>query len=161
MNTSKSRITSAAAGDTSRFKKQTPKQSQTALEKRSISAPQREVLKAEVEAELLNRNEKIAHRAPPRGLLLKQRKLLTAAKMNNMQLIRLTGFRYYEPDVNAHDERNNTPLYYAAMNGNIEFCQFLLDHGARVNDPCEKGNTPLHMAFLSDKEAVNDNKICS
>lgn len=115
---------------------------------------QREAIKAQVEEELQKRLGKIASRAPPKGLLLKQRKLLTAAKSNNLPLVRSTGFTYFEPDVNAKDEKGNTPLYYTAKFGNLEFCQFLLDHGARVNDSCEQGNTPLHMAFASDKEGV-------
>lgn len=41
----------------------------------------------------------------------------------------------------------NTPLYYAAANGDEAFCQYLHRLGADVNARCENGNTPLHMAF--------------
>lgn len=122
--------------------------------KRGKSESQKEELKAEVIAEMESQALKIAKRNPTRGLLLKQRKLLTAAKFDNFQLVKSSGFIYFEPDVNAKDDRQNTALYYAAKNGNMEFCQFLVDHGANPNYPCENGNTPLHMAFQSDKEAV-------
>ena len=124
--------------------------------KRVNSEPNKEALKAEVVAELESKAIRFSKKAPVRGLLLKQRKLLTAAKLNNFQLVRSSGFTYFEPDVNARDDHQNTPLYYAAMNGNMEFSQFLVDHGANPNQPCENGNTPLHMAFQSDKEAVTN-----
>ena len=111
-------------------------------------------MKTEVEADLEKRAEKSISKTSDKRLLIKQRKLLTAARMNNLQLVRGTQFTYFENDVNARDEKGNTSLYYAAKHGNLEFCQFLVDRGARVNEPCEKGNTPLHMAFFSDKEGV-------
>ena len=100
------------------------------------------------------RMAKIANRAPPKGLLIKQRKLLHATKKNSYDLVANSGFTFSESDVNIKDDKNNTPLYYAAKKGNLEFCQFLLDHNARVNEPCENDNTPLHVAFASDKEMV-------
>lgn len=96
----------------------------------------------------------IVTRAPPKGLLLKQRKLFVAAKSNNLQLILNSGFNYFETDVNAKDDQNNTPLFYAAKNGNREICEFLLHHGARVNEQCSEGNTPLHMGFSSSQVMV-------
>lgn len=89
------------------------------------------------------------------GLLLKQRKLISAAKNNNFELIPQSGFTYYEGDVNIRDEKNNTPLYYAAKCGNREFCEFLLGTGARINDICNEGNTALHMAFESGNHLVS------
>ena len=116
--------------------------------------PQKEVLKAEVMLEMEEKAAKYAQKVPGKSLLLKQRKLLMASKLNNLQLVKSSGFYYYENDVNAQDERRNTALYYAARNGSLEFCQYLVDRGARVNERCEHGNTPLHMAFQSDREAV-------
>lgn len=92
----------------------------------------------------------ISKRAPPKGLLLKQRKLFIAAKSSNMGVITASGFHYFETDVNAKDNLDNTPLFYAAKNGNKEICEFLLSYGARVNEPCSEGSTPLHMAFSSN-----------
>ena len=63
-------------------------------------------------------------------------------------------FKYSKNDVNICDENNNTPLFYAASNGNYNFCKFLIDLGSDVNYVCSKGNTPLHMAFSSQKLKV-------
>jgi ankyrin repeat protein len=104
-----------------------------------------------VEKERLN---KIAGRAPPKGLLLKQRKLLSSARQNALAQVQNSGFTYFESDVNVKDDHGNTPLYYVAKHGNLEFAQFLVDHGARVNEPCERHNTPLHVGFGSNKEML-------
>ena len=120
----------------------------------SITLAHRESAKMEAKQNLEKRMEKARSKVISKSLLIKQRKLLTAARMNSLQLIRTTTFLYYEQDVNAADEHKNTSLYYTAKNGNLDFCQFLLDRGARVNTPCENGNTPMHMAFYSNNEAV-------
>ena len=105
------------------------------------------------------RMAKISNRAPPKGLLLKQRKLLLAAKNNSYAQVVNSGFTFSETDVNVKDDKGNTPLYYGAKYGNLELCQFLLDQHARVNEPCENDNTPLHVAFASDKEMVYKIKL--
>lgn len=97
---------------------------------------------------------KAKSRDPTKGISHKQRKLLNAAKANSLYTVTASGLNYFEADVNVKDEKNNTPLYYTAMAGNLEFCQFLTDLHANVNESCEKGNTPLHMAFKSDHEGV-------
>jgi hypothetical protein len=88
------------------------------------------------------------------GLLLKQRKLFTAAKTSSMAAIVGSGFNYFEADVNVKDDYGNSPLFYAARNGNKEICDFLLAHKARVNESCANGNSPLHMAFASNNAMV-------
>ena len=40
----------------------------------------------------------------------------------------------------------NTPLHYAARNGNTELARLLLDKGANPNSRCVPGNTPLEKA---------------
>ncbi len=70
-------------------------------------------------------------------------------------MILVSGFNYFSSDINAKDDLNNTPLYYAAKNGNKEICEFLLKHGALVNTPCSDGNTPLHAAFSSGQCMVS------
>jgi len=75
-------------------------------------------------------------------------------KSNNFNVILSGGFTYYENDVNVKDVHGNTPLYYAARNGNKEICEFLLNHHAKVNIRCKGGNTPLHMAFASGQVMV-------
>ena len=98
--------------------------------------------------------EKRSPRPVTSALRYKQSKLMTAAKSNNFNLVQASGFSYTESDVNIKDERKNTPLYYAAKAGNFTFCQYLTDLNAMVNEHCEQGNTPLHMAFKSDNEGV-------
>jgi ankyrin repeat protein len=39
-----------------------------------------------------------------------------------------------------------TPIYYAALNGDIQLVKYLLDHGGDPAMPNEKGCTPLHAA---------------
>ena len=92
---------------------------------------------------------------PSKHLLLKQTKLLSWTKSNNYHAILTSGYQYYEVDVNIKDSFGNTPLYYAARNGNKEICEFLVNHSAYINEPCENGNTPLHMAFFSNQVMVS------
>jgi len=102
----------------------------------------------------MERHNKIAQRSAPKGLLLKQRKLFIAAKTNNFNIILSSGFNYFESDVNIKDDKGNTPLYYAAKNGDNKICDFLIRHKSFVNEPCSEGNTPLHMAFASGQIMV-------
>lgn len=61
-----------------------------------------------------------------------------------------SGFIYYENDVNCYDTEGNTPLYYASLSGDHDFCLFLIASGADVNMPSKNQNTPLHAAFKSN-----------
>lgn len=47
-------------------------------------------------------------------LLVKQKKLLDAAKKNNVLLFVHNGFQYSSTDVDTRDEENNSSLYYVA-----------------------------------------------
>lgn len=49
-------------------------------------------------------------------------------------------------DVNQKGHFGNTPLDAAAVRGNLEEVEALLEGGADPNLPCEKGVTPLHDA---------------
>ena len=63
------------------------------------------------------------------------------------------------------DPRNTgeTPLYLAAMLGNLEIMQILIDHGADVNRHSSDGSFPLYVAARQERyEAVRlllDNKV--
>jgi len=105
----------------------------------------------------IGRHDKIAQRSAPKGLLLKQRKLFIASKTNNFPMILSSGFNYFESDVNIKDEKGNSPLFYAAKNGDKQMSEFLVRHKAYVNDRCSGGNTPLHMAFASGQIMVSKN----
>jgi len=102
------------------------------------------------------KDDKASKNERQKGLLLKQRKLFTAAKSGTIHNIEGSGFNYFESDVNVKDDHGNTPLFYAARRGNKEICDFLLAHKARVNEPCSNGNTPLHMAFASNQVMVSE-----
>jgi ankyrin repeat protein len=49
-------------------------------------------------------------------------------------------------DINAQDNKGNTPLHFAVENENPAYIQKLLDSGADVNVKDNNGNTPLHFA---------------
>lgn len=71
--------------------------------------------------------------------------LISAAKEGNITACKL--LLEQGAEVNAMDEKGNTPLHYAAQGGYTELCKLLLEHGADVN---VMGNrycwTPLHFA---------------
>lgn len=83
-------------------------------------------------------------------LSLKQRKLFYAVKINNLQLIKQSGFQFTHYDLNAYDPDGKSPLYYAAQQSNEDFCSFLVTQGADCNMECANGDTPVHAAFCSD-----------
>ena len=49
-------------------------------------------------------------------------------------------------DINGFDDVNRTPLHHAALIGNPQIIQLLLDHHAHVNATDQSGYTPLHLA---------------
>lgn len=100
------------------------------------------------------RAARIAQKKPPRGLLLKQRKLLYCAKHDNFDLYQRVGWSINETDTNVMDEDGFTPLYYTVWRRNLKFCQYLLDRGANPNAPCKNGNTPMHKAFETADDLV-------
>ncbi len=71
-------------------------------------------------------------------------KLLTAAAENN--IIDLKNAIAHGADVNAFDKNGNTPLHFAAQQGNWQAIYALLVGGADVNAVDRLGATPLHVA---------------
>uniref|UniRef100_A0ACD5YL42 Uncharacterized protein n=1 Tax=Avena sativa TaxID=4498 RepID=A0ACD5YL42_AVESA len=49
-------------------------------------------------------------------------------------------------DVNSVTKTGVTPMFYAALGGNVQVMRYLLDHGADPVMPEERGSTPLHNA---------------
>ncbi|EAS00828.2 ankyrin domain protein (macronuclear) [Tetrahymena thermophila SB210] len=79
--------------------------------------------------------------------LLKQQKLIQSAKSNFFIAIKNCGFIFSPSDTMIKDEEGNSPLYYAVLNQNEEFVNWLLKKGASPNQICSQGNTPVHIAF--------------
>jgi ankyrin repeat protein len=52
-------------------------------------------------------------------------------------------------DPNVTDERDKTPLHFAAQEGYADAAQVLIDAGAQVNARGRPGNTPLHDASVT------------
>ena len=63
-------------------------------------------------------------------------------------------FCYSKKELNMKDNMKNTPLYYAAKNGNLDFCEYLLENGGSPNEICSYGDTPLHIAMKTNKHDV-------
>ncbi|RHY89015.1 hypothetical protein DYB35_005098 [Aphanomyces astaci] len=59
------------------------------------------------------------------------------------------------PIVRARDIHGNTPLHYAAEGGYVNVCEFLLEHGAYINEQNIRGETPLHFAISSMHEPAD------
>lgn len=56
--------------------------------------------------------------------------------------------------INAQDELQNTPLQCAAVKGQMETVEYLLNNGADINTKNKWGTTPLHRAAISGKKDV-------
>jgi ankyrin repeat protein len=88
------------------------------------------------------------------GKMLKNKQLIEHAQSNSMKRIKSLGFHYSKEDVNTLDKRGCSPLHYAAKNGNLEMVKWLLERGADPNLVGSHGNTPVHMAVLSQNPYV-------
>lgn len=83
--------------------------------------------------ELQRQEQEMSKQKEKSEMKLKQRKLLIAAKMKNVQIAQQSGFNFLKEDANCRDQNGNSPLYYAAQNGDEVFCKFLVELGADVN----------------------------
>ena len=58
-------------------------------------------------------------------------------------------------DINAKDDTGGTPLFWAALEGNVEVAELLIRQGADVNAAGPKGWTALHWAVaMAQKKSV-------
>eukprot|EP01064_Diplonema_japonicum_P002963 TRINITY_DN11924_c0_g1_i2.p1 TRINITY_DN11924_c0_g1~~TRINITY_DN11924_c0_g1_i2.p1 ORF type:complete len:538 (+),score=153.17 TRINITY_DN11924_c0_g1_i2:52-1614(+) len=71
-----------------------------------------------------------------------------AAKEGHLDLINyLLDERSGEIEVDCRNEKDETPLFFAAGNSHVTIVIELLERGANPNIPNMKGRTPLHMAL--------------
>lgn len=59
--------------------------------------------------------------------------------------------------VNSKNKKpSNTPLHFAAINGDIEIVKMLLDRGANIDAKNQYGRTPLHNAIENKKMEITE-----
>lgn len=78
--------------------------------------------------------------------------ILNAAKHNEMNAV--TASIASGANINEQGKQGDTPLHWAAFNGNSQLVLLLIDAGAGVNDRLVNGNTPLHLAAYRAQVAV-------
>ena len=71
-------------------------------------------------------------------------------KNNNLTFVKrnLEEYRKERGYLNQIDREENTLLWYAVVNMNLEMMNILITNGADVNKQCKHGNTPMHYAFM-------------
>ena len=55
--------------------------------------------------------------------------------------------------INLPDRAGNTPLHLAVLNNYLPLMEWLKDHGANANSRGLNGDSPLHLAIISDRTA--------
>jgi hypothetical protein len=78
--------------------------------------------------------------------------LLDAAKQNEIAAV--TASIASGADVNQRGGQGDTPLHWAAFNGNSELVRSLIYAGGKVNERLANGNTPLHLAAYKGHTAA-------
>ena len=59
------------------------------------------------------------------------------------------GSKIFQSEMNPTDRRNNTPLHWAAVKGQLEVCKFIIANVDNKNPSNNYGRTPLHGAANS------------
>lgn len=89
------------------------------------------------------------------AITVQAQEILEAVKRNDHS--RVKGIIQADPQsVNCNDNRNCTPLHYAADRGDLEITNLLISNGADLLARDTDGDTPLHWAaFKGNSEIVN------
>lgn len=66
--------------------------------------------------------------------------------INCVEILLKNEFKIIKVGIDAHDQYGNTSLHIAAMNGNLEILNLLINAGADINAVNRDGNTALHIA---------------
>ena len=137
----------------------TKKQENKKVEKQELESPLKiamrnddvnafvEELEQEIEVDPKNINKKDHN-----GYTL----LHTAATKDSCGLPFVKELLKNKADVNAKDNKENTPLHVGAMGNNEFVIQCLLNNNADINAPNDQGLTPLHFSIFSNHVKVTD-----
>ncbi|CAG9319430.1 unnamed protein product [Blepharisma stoltei] len=75
---------------------------------------------------------------------------INLTKKNDFQGVKSISHQLSIQIINKKDEKGNTALYLAALNGCLLLVYHLWQIGAKLNVKCENKNTELHAAFIGD-----------
>lgn len=110
----------------------------------SVYSPEYEKPKVELVRMLFGRDARIKRHA--------HELLIPAARSHNLAFIKF--LISLGAKINQPDETGNTPLHWAAQEGDIEIVKLLLKHGAKVDATSAWGNTPLLRAVPGNQVKV-------
>ncbi len=65
----------------------------------------------------------------------------------------------FKANVDCTDARNNTPLHYAIMNGNLKLVRVLFSKFPRIDISNEEGQTALNLQMRMDLKIVKDLRL--
>ena len=109
-----------------------------------------EEIKERLAGKIKTINERLAKgRAINRYNQRGQTELMVAVEANDIELARRLLENKAYPNATTKNGQMDTALHFAAMEGNKELCELLIDKGARVNKKNKIGFTPLDSALYS------------
>ncbi|RSL46666.1 hypothetical protein CEP54_013734 [Fusarium duplospermum] len=80
-----------------------------------------------------------------------------AAGLDRVECLELYLNRGLLTDLEARDDRQETPVHHAALFGHVSVLELLKNHGADINSRSASGETPLHLAVRGQHlDAVKD-----
>lgn len=81
--------------------------------------------------------------------LAKIKKLFFAARINQFNFFKSSGYEYNRREINLYNLEGKTPLFFTCKNKNLDFTRHLVDLKADIFQMCdlETGDYPIHVAF--------------